>query len=33
MTLMGREAPDLPAEVIFSDIELKTLRAYAKKND
>ena len=33
MTLMGRETPDLPAEVIFSDIELKTLRAYAKKND
>lgn len=31
MTLMGREAPDLPAEVLFSDIELKTLRAYAKK--
>ena len=33
MTLMGRETPDLPAEVLFSDIELKTLRAYAKKND
>ena len=33
MTLMGRETPELPAEVMFSDIELKTLRAYAKKND
>jgi hypothetical protein len=31
MTLMGRETPELPAEVLFSDIELKTLRAYAKK--
>jgi len=31
MTLMGRETPELPAEVLFSDIELRTLRAYAKK--
>ncbi len=31
MTLMGRETPELPAEVLFSDVELKTLRAYAKK--
>lgn len=31
MTLMGREAPELPAEVLFSNIELRTLRAYAKK--
>jgi len=31
MTLMGRETPKLPAEVLFSDIELRTLRAYAKK--
>jgi len=31
MTLLGRETPDLPAEVLFSDIELRTLRAYAKK--
>ena len=30
MTLLGREAPDLPAEVLFSDIELQTLQAYAK---
>ncbi|MDP2876307.1 MAG: IS4 family transposase, partial [Holophaga sp.] len=27
MTLLGRETPDLPAEVLFSDVELKTLRA------
>jgi hypothetical protein len=32
MVLMGRETPELPAQVLFSDIELKTLRAYAKKN-
>ena len=31
MTLMGRETPGLPAEVLFSDIEIRTLRAYAKK--
>ena len=33
MTLLGRETPALPAEVLFSDIELRTLHAYAKKND
>ncbi len=32
MTLSGRETPALPAEVLFSDIELRTLRAYSKKN-
>ena len=32
MTLLGREAPDLPPEVMFSDIEIKVLNAYAKKN-
>ena len=32
MTLLGRETPDLPAEVLFSDLELQVLRAYAKKN-
>jgi len=32
MTLLGRETPDLPPEVLFSDIELQVLRAYAKKN-
>lgn len=31
MTLLGRETPDLPADVLFSDIEIRTLRAYAKK--
>ena len=33
MTLLGREIPELPAEILFSDIELQVLRAYAKKND
>jgi hypothetical protein len=33
MTLLGRETPALPAEVLFSDIELRVLRAYAKKKD
>ena len=33
MTLLGRETPDLPAEVLFSDVELRTLRAYAQKKD
>lgn len=33
MTLLGRETPELPAEVLFSDIELKTLHAFAKKNN
>ena len=33
MTLLGRETPELPPEVLFSDIELQVLRAYAKKND
>ena len=31
MTLMGRETPELPAEIMFSDVEIKTLQAYAKK--
>jgi hypothetical protein len=30
MTLLGREVPDLPAEVLFTDIELEVLTAYAK---
>lgn len=33
MTLLGRETPDLPADVLFSDIEITVLRAYAKKNE
>jgi hypothetical protein len=32
MTLLGRETPELPPEVLFSDIELQVLHAYAKKN-
>jgi hypothetical protein len=32
MTLLGRQTPDLPPEVLFSNIELQVLRAYAKKN-
>jgi len=31
MTLLGREAPELPPEVLFSDIELQVLRAWSKK--
>jgi hypothetical protein len=31
MTLLGRENPALPAEVLFSDIELRVSCAYAKK--
>jgi hypothetical protein len=29
MTLLGREVPDLPPEVLFTDIELEVLTAYA----
>lgn len=32
MTLLGRQTPDLPGKVMFSNIELQVLRAYAKKN-
>ena len=31
MTLLGREMPELPPEVLFSDIEIEVLQAYAKK--
>ena len=31
MTLMGREVPGLPVEVLFSDLEIEVLNAYAKK--
>jgi hypothetical protein len=31
MTLLGRQTPGLPAEVLFSDVELQTLKAYAQK--
>jgi len=30
MTLLGREVPDLPAEVLFSELELEVLTAYVK---
>ena len=33
MTLLGRECPELPAEVLFSDIEIEVLRAYAAKKN
>lgn len=33
MTLLGRETPELPAEILLSDVELRTLCAYAKKKD
>jgi hypothetical protein len=32
MTLLGRQCPELPAEVLFSDLEIEVLEAYAKKN-
>ena len=32
MTLLGRECPQLPAEVFFSDLEIEVLQAYSKKN-
>jgi len=31
MTLLGRSCPQLPAEVLFSDLEVTLLRAYALK--
>jgi hypothetical protein len=31
MTLLGRDTPELPAEVLFSDLEIEVLGAYAKK--
>ena len=31
MTLLGRETPELPPEVMFSDLEVEVLKAYAKK--
>lgn len=33
MTLLGRTCASLPTEVLFSDIEIEVLAAYAKKND
>lgn len=31
MTLLGRETPELPVELLFSDLEIEVLNAYAKK--
>ena len=33
MTLLGRACPDLPPEVLFSDLEVSVLRAYAAKKN
>ncbi len=33
MTLLGREIPELPPEVMFSDLEIKVLNAWAKKKE
>jgi len=33
MTLLGRQCPELPTEVLFSDLEIEVLNAYAKKNE
>jgi len=32
MTLLGRQSPELPAQVLFTDLEVEVLQAYAKKN-
>jgi len=31
MTLLGRESPELPPDLLFTDVELKVLRRYAMK--
>jgi len=31
MTLLGREMPELPMEIAFSDVEINVLRAYGQK--
>ena len=33
MTLLGRTCPELPPDLLFSDIEIEVLTAYAKKKD
>jgi hypothetical protein len=33
MTLLGRACPELPADVLFSDIELEVLSAHAVKKE
>jgi len=32
LTLLGREQPELPCEVLFTDLEILTLNAFVKKN-
>lgn len=32
MTLLGRETPELPADVLFTDIEIEVLQAYAEQS-
>ncbi|HTH14340.1 MAG TPA: IS4 family transposase [Spirochaetia bacterium] len=31
MTLLGRESPELPAEVLFSDLEIRVLQAFSRQ--
>jgi len=31
MTLLGRESPELPAEVLFADLEIRVLKAFARQ--
>jgi len=33
MTLLGRHSPELPADVMLSDVEIDVLKAYAKKSE
>ena len=33
LTLLGRQSPELPADVLFSDLEIEVLQAYAKKTE
>ena len=33
MSLLGREVPELPAEIMFTEVEIETLRCVAKKKD
>ncbi|ETR68214.1 MAG: transposase [Candidatus Magnetoglobus multicellularis str. Araruama] len=33
MTLLGREAPELPGEILFSEIEIEVLKAFAEKEN
>ena len=33
LTLLGRQSPELPADLLFSDLEIEVLQAYAKKTE